>query len=79
MMTLPRPALIGGAIIALLIAVYATFYAGANQQTGETVDTSAISALREGDMKKLIFTSTPAAPVTTAFMDEAQNPKTLEL
>lgn len=74
-MTLPRPALIGGAIIALLIAVYATFQLGANQQTGEAVDTSEISALRQGDMKKLIFATAPAAPVTTTFTDEAQNAK----
>ncbi|WGI21639.1 TlpA family protein disulfide reductase [Amylibacter sp. IMCC11727] len=75
-MTLPRPALIGGAIIALLIAVYATFQLGANQQTVEPVDTSEINALRQGDMKKLIFASAPVAPVTTAFTDEAQTPKT---
>lgn len=74
-MTLPRPALIGGAIIALLVAVYATFYAGANQQSGKTIDTTAVEAIRKGDMKKLIFTSTPASPVTTTFTDEAQKAK----
>lgn len=75
-MTLPRPVLFGGAIIAVLIAVYATFNSGANQQSGPTIDTSEISALRQGDMKKLIFASAPAAPVTTAFTDEEKNQKT---
>ncbi len=74
-MTLPRPALFGGAIIAVLIAVYATFQLGANQQSGPSIDTSALSALREGDMKKLIFSSQPASAVTTPFTDEAQNTK----
>ena len=60
-MTLPRPALIGGAIVVLLIAVYATFQLGANQQSGEPIDTSAIEAVRKGDMKKLIFAPQPAA------------------
>ena len=74
-MTLFRVAVVCGGAIALLFAVYATFQLGANQQSEATVDTSHVSALRKGDMKKLIFASQPQNVVTLPFLDENQSIK----
>ena len=74
-MTFSRPLLFGGAIIALLSAVYATFHLGANQQSNPTVNRSEINVLRKGDMKKLIFAPQPLALVKTPFIDETKNNK----
>lgn len=74
-MTFSRPLLVGGAIITLLSAVYATFHLGANQQSDSRINSSEINALRKGDMKKLIFAPQPLALVKTPFMDETKNNK----
>ena len=74
-MTFFRVAVVCGGAIALLFAVYATFQLGANQQSEATVDTSHVSALRKGDMKKLIFASQPQNVVTLPFLDENQSIK----
>ncbi len=68
-MTLPRIALMGGAITVLLIVLYAAFGPGANQQNTPGVEPASLEALRLGDMKKLVFHSEPRPPVATAFLD----------
>lgn len=59
----------------LIAAIYAAGVTFANPVLADTPDLAAISALRAGDMKKLVFASDPAAPITTAFINEAEEVK----
>jgi thiol-disulfide isomerase/thioredoxin len=59
-------------IAAVLYAATATI---ANPVLADSPDIAAISELRQGDMKKLVFAKEPAIAVTTTFVDEEGNIK----
>lgn len=59
-------------IAAVLYAAGVTF---ANPVLAQTPDLAAISELRAGDMKKLVFAAEPASAITTTFLDEAETTK----
>lgn len=56
--------------------LYAAGVTIANPVLADTPDITAISELRQGDMKKLIFAKTPAPMITAEFLDENENTKT---
>ncbi|MDA9789522.1 TlpA family protein disulfide reductase [Amylibacter sp.] len=59
-------------IAALLYAATATI---ANPVLAENPDIAAITELRAGSMKKLVFAKDPSPAVTATFIDEAENTK----
>ena len=53
----------------LFSILYAALALGANPVFAETIDLSAISELREGDMKKLVLHSEPRDLTVKTFLD----------
>ena len=61
-----------------LLTLYLALLAGANTAAADTADTATLEALREGDMKKLVFHSDPQ-PVSEAAFELADGAGTATL